>query len=285
MTKLVDRSVISVRGRDSTAILHNTITNDMKLFQREEERAAIYTGLLTVKGKVMFDAFIAKPKLAAQTLDDMEYWVDVHDRDAEAFMKHIKKYSMRKNIKIDDISHVIKTFAIQTLVGVEADPEGHFFKQLQDQAEMHESEEFPGSFETDVCAFVDPRTKTNGVRVMCAEESFEAESGVKILDNTVQYNIARMCLGIAESSTELGGQFPLNMHLHHLNGVSFEKGCYLGQELTQRTHFTGQIRRIALPFMTVTEADNLKVDVEGFTPASHVDSGFNIDLVGKEIRD
>jgi hypothetical protein len=36
----------------------------MKFFQTKE-RAAIYTHLLTVKGKVMFDAIIAKPKLAS----------------------------------------------------------------------------------------------------------------------------------------------------------------------------------------------------------------------------
>lgn len=73
-------------------------------------------------------------------------------------MKHLKKYSLRKNIKFDDISQVIKPFAVQTLVGVDGDPEGHFYRVLQDEVEMFESEEFPGSYETDVCAFVDPRT-------------------------------------------------------------------------------------------------------------------------------
>ena len=46
---------------------------------------------------------------------------------------------------------------------------------------MFESEEFPGSFETDVCAFVDPRTASNGVRIMCAEDSFVPEDGIKVL--------------------------------------------------------------------------------------------------------
>lgn len=130
----------------------------MRLFEREDGRAAIYTGLLTNKGKVMFDAIIAKPSLASQTPDDMEYWVDLHEKDAEAFLKHLKKYSMRKNIRMDDISHVIKSFAIQTLVGVDGDPEGHYYRPLQESVEMFESEEFPGCYETDVCAFVDPRT-------------------------------------------------------------------------------------------------------------------------------
>ena len=175
ITKLQHRNVISVRGRDSTSILQNTITNDMRLFAREEDRAALYTGLLTNKGKVMFDAIVAKPKLASQTDDDMEYWIDIHEQDSTTFLKHMRKYSMRKNIKLEDISHVIKSFAIQTLVGVDSDPEGHYFRPLQESVEMFESEEFPGSFETDVCAFVDPRTASNGVRVLCAEESLEAE--------------------------------------------------------------------------------------------------------------
>ena len=104
VTQLTHRSVLSVRGRDATAILQNTATNDMKLFQREQDRAAIYTGFLTVKGKMMFDAIIAKPKLASQTDQDMEYWIDVHEQDAEPLLKHLKKYSLRKNIKFEDIS-------------------------------------------------------------------------------------------------------------------------------------------------------------------------------------
>ena len=37
----------------------------MKIFKDEgERRAAIFTAFLTVKGKVMFDAIIVKPKLA-----------------------------------------------------------------------------------------------------------------------------------------------------------------------------------------------------------------------------
>jgi hypothetical protein len=41
---------------------------------------------------------------------------------------------------------------------------------------MFESEEFPGVKETDIAAFVDPRTVAQGVRVLCAEESFEFDS-------------------------------------------------------------------------------------------------------------
>jgi folate-binding protein YgfZ len=70
-----------------------------------------------------------------------------------------------------------------------------------------------------------------GVRLLCAEQSLELD-GVEKLEDPLEYNLLRQTLGIAESSRELGGQLPLNMHLHYLNGVSFDKGCYIGQELT-----------------------------------------------------
>jgi hypothetical protein len=61
--------------------------------------------------------------------------------------------------------------------------EGHFFKELQETAEMIESDEFKGHFETDALAFVDPRTSFNGVRVICATGSFEFEDNVKYIKN------------------------------------------------------------------------------------------------------
>ena len=65
LTKLNERSVISIRGPTATTILQNLITQDMKIFKEEGlNRAAIFTAFLTVKGKVMFDAIIVKPKLA-----------------------------------------------------------------------------------------------------------------------------------------------------------------------------------------------------------------------------
>ena len=94
---------------------------------------------------------------------------------------------------------------------------------------MFESEEFPGCMETDIAAFVDPRTALQGVRILCAAASFIPESDVEVLQNPDrEYKIARMMLGLLESSKEMGNQFPLNINLHQLNGVSFDKGCYIG---------------------------------------------------------
>lgn len=98
VTKLTNRSILSIRGRDATDLLQNTTTQDMGLFKESEDRAAIYTSFLTVKGKTMYDAIVVKPKLAAQTDEDMEYWVDIHEEDIDALRKHLRRYALRKNL-------------------------------------------------------------------------------------------------------------------------------------------------------------------------------------------
>ena len=161
---------------------------------------------------------------------------------------------MRKNIKIEDVTNIIKTYSVQTLLGVETNNRskaGFFFPDIQDHVEMFESEEFPGTKETDVAAFIDPRTASQGVRILCADGSFEFEDEETpmSLDPAQYYDKFRLSIGLLESAREMGSQFPLNINLHQINAVSFTKGCYLGQELTQRTYHTGVVRRVALPFI------------------------------------
>ena len=150
---------------------------------------------------------------------------------------------------------------------------------------MHESEEFPGQFETDVCAFVDPRCKEIGVRFLCADGNFEPEEGVNILeDNMVQYKMNRMMLGLLESS-ELAKQFPLNVHMHHLNALSFTKGSYIGQELTQSTYDSGIIGKIAMPFSVMSQDNKIELAVDNFDPHDWLNTDFDESLVSQVILD
>ncbi len=64
------------------------------------------------------------------------------------------------------------------------------------------------------------------------------------------YHALRVFYGIPEGAydMELDTSLPLEFNLDWLNGISFTKGCYMGQELTSRTHHTGVIRKRLMPY-------------------------------------
>jgi folate-binding protein YgfZ len=53
----------------------------------------------------------------------------------------------------------------------------------------------------------------------------------------------RLCLGVTEGRAELGDVLWLECNAIELNGVSFTKGCYVGQENTSRMNWRQKINR------------------------------------------
>ena len=45
-----------------------------------------------------------------------------------------------------------------------------------------------------------------------------------------------------------GDAIPLEYNLDALHGISYDKGCYVGQELIARTHWSGAVRKRLMPF-------------------------------------
>ena len=69
------------------------------------------------------------------------------------------------------------------------------------------------------------------------------------------YDAARISLGLADTAADLGSGvfFPHEANLDQLGGVSFRKGCYVGQEVVSRMEHRGTARSRILP--VVLEAD------------------------------
>ena len=65
----------------------------------------------------------------------------------------------------------------------------------------------------------------------------------------------RLSLGVPEGYAELGDILWLETNAVELNGVSFDKGCYIGQENTARMNWRQKVNRrlVAVPFGTSDE--------------------------------
>lgn len=114
-------------------------------------------------------------------------------------------------------------------------------------------------------AFADPRHPDMGWR------SFEKPEGFKEQDFSY-WDSRRIRLCVPDGSRDL---IPTNSTLAEgridiLNGVSYDKGCYIGQELTARMHYRG----LAKKHLYAVEAAN-----ETALPAT----GTNIEVDGRQI--
>lgn len=100
----------------------------------------------------------------------------------------------------------------------------------------------------------DPRLPGLGLRGLVRAAEMEKEMAARV-DGEMDAVLSgvRTVLGVPEGRDfEGGARLPLEMGLERLRGVSFDKGCYLGQELTARTFHTGTVRKHVAPFVAVS---------------------------------
>lgn len=86
-------------------------------------------------------------------------------------------------------------------------------------------------------AYRDLRHPELGVRMYGAVKIANGEEG--------DYEAHRITLGIPDGAKDLhiDKSLPLEFGLDKLNAISFSKGCYVGQEVTARSKFRGQVRK------------------------------------------
>lgn len=214
---LKNRTVLKLAGPDAANFLHNLIPAPVQPLR--EHGSLLYSAFLNAKGRIIHDIFIHKP---AQ--DKAEDWyLEVDANSAQAVMSHIKKHKLRSRFELARLSPEEATVVYvwpthRTSEAVNQDPRpGMGLRYCVD---------------------------TNGMQKLTTGELKDAEQ-VQWQD----YMIHRMLSGFAEGPVEVssGSALPQESNMDFCGGIDFQKGCYLGQELTIRTHHTGVVRKRILP--------------------------------------
>ena len=202
---LEDRAVIAVSGPEARTLLQGLITNDI---ERLAPGRGLYAALLTPQGKILFDFIIAEGEGAVL--------LDCAAEAAEGLLKRLRLYKLRAKVEI----------GLREQLGVYVNLAGH-------------PENRPTDYAARAVTFPDPRLAALGMRSIASRNEMPSQiAGANV------YRDHRLALGVPEAG-DFGSDkiFALDAGLDELHGVSFEKGCYVGQELTARMKHRGTARK------------------------------------------
>lgn len=212
---LTDRSLISISGEDTFSFLQGIVTNDIEVLRAGEP---CYSAILSPQGKIICDFTLI--------LDQNRILLDCHLICEKELVQRLSRYKLRSDVAITPINHMSVCCILQL------DPDCKI-----------DFENTP--------LFSDPRHPALGQRLihpkpaeLSVKKTLIDIGGTEIAPE-VYYDLC-LGLGIVDFGKDVTPetQYPLNLGLDFINGVSFSKGCYVGQEVTTRMKTRSLVKKI-----------------------------------------
>jgi len=213
---LPDRGVVKVAGAPARGFLNGLLTTDIGRLTPE---SPCFAALLTPQGKIVADGIVAE----APAADGGGFFIDCPRALALPLVDKLNFYKLRAPVIVEDLSEVLGVLAV-----------------------------WDGNGATDYgLAYPDPRLPALGQRVMLPPHlasKAASDLGAELVD-AAAYEAHRIALGVPRGGFDFayGDVFPHETDMDQLNGVDFDKGCYVGQEVVSRMEHRGSARTRVVP--------------------------------------
>ncbi|MDH3596981.1 MAG: folate-binding protein [Rhodospirillales bacterium] len=229
------RGVLRVAGEDRLGFLQGIVSNDVA---KAAPDRALWSAFLTPQGKFLHEFFLAE--------SEDGFLLDCEAARLADLQRRLSIYKLRSKVSLEDIS---ADFAVAALFGAGA-------------LEALGLAEAPGSalpFAGGL-AYTDPRLSALGARALLprADAGVALEAAGFAPGTLADYDRLRISLGVPDGSRDLEVEKSILLEngFDELHGVDWDKGCFMGQELTARTKYRALIKKRLLP-----------VEINGPTPA------------------
>jgi folate-binding protein YgfZ len=218
---LADRGVLAIGGADRAGFLQGLISNDVT---RVNSERAIYAALLTAQGKYLHDFMLAER--------DETIWLDGEAARLADLKRRLGMYRLRAKVALDERADLAVAAVLGDTLGLPVEPGA---ARLLGEG----------------VAFIDPRLAALGARVILPRDRLAAAlTDIGFVETGfAEYDAQRLALGIPDGSRDLtvDKTILLEAGFDELHGVDWNKGCYIGQELTARTKYRGLIKKRLFP--------------------------------------
>ncbi|KAJ4905774.1 Glycine cleavage T-protein family [Raphanus sativus] len=296
-SRLKSRSVVRFSGPDTIKFLQGLLTNDVRKFgESSGEKSStvptpnmpsvstppMYAALLTPQGRFLYDFFLYRPTRPDEKLDrtgsgpgsdpgrdgSVELFADVDVSVLDELLETLKKYRLRSKV---DIENVAEEFSCWQRYG----------RNLSESSSVGWGGGVDRAGESTASGnkygwqwYEDPRLDCLGYRSIFPSDTTPPLVEADKETDESNYLLWRLEHGVAEGSAEIpkGEAIPLEYNFVGLNAISFDKGCYVGQELIARTHHRGVIRKRLIP-LRFTDSNGKEVNQKIAAGAEVVESG------------
>ncbi|HLG86018.1 MAG TPA: folate-binding protein [Alphaproteobacteria bacterium] len=208
--RLEERGVLRLSGDDRVPFLQGLVSNDVSSVAPGR---VVYACLLTPQGKFLHDFLL----VAA----DGAILIDCEGPRRADLLDRLRKFKLRSKIELADVSDQYAVFATT------------------------------GAVPSESLAYPDPRASEVGWRALLPRET--ADASLVALgfspESPEDYEKRRIRAAIPDGSRDMepGKATLLESNIDLLNGISWDKGCYMGQELTARIRYRGLVKKRLVP--------------------------------------
>ena len=196
---------LSIEGGDSNEFLQNLITNDIN---KCSEDNILYSCLLSPQGKFLSDFFIFKK--------DERYLIETHSLFYEKLLKKLNLYKLRAKVNINKVNNL---YSYSVFGELQKDQDTFIFN-------------------------TDPRNKNIGSKLI------HLKKNPKILDHFNEINeekyhqvLIQNTVPLSHYDLEENKSLLLENNFENLNSISWDKGCYVGQEITARMKYRALLKK------------------------------------------
>lgn len=209
IAKLNDMSAVAIAGEDAEEFLSNQLSSDVRTINPGQLQ---HSAWCDPKGRVLFYLLLAKT--------DTSFYCFVTKGLAEQFCKRLSMFVLRAAVTIE---HLDK----HCVLGVST--------TNQTSPQSNEVFYFPN------------KPSPAPIRYLSLTQAAETQitvDNLELPEYPGQWQYDDIVLGHPYLSPEASGAFlPQNLNLDALDGISFTKGCYPGQEIVARLKYRGKVKQ------------------------------------------
>ena len=203
--KNINSRFLSIEGEDSNQFLQNLITNDIN---KCTEHNMLYSCLLSPQGKFLSDFFIFKK--------DERYLIETHSFFYEKLLKKLNMYKLRSKVHVNEVNNL---YSYSVFGDLKKDQDTFIFN-------------------------IDPRNKNIGLKLIHLKKNPKILNSLNEINEEKYHQILiQNIVPLSHYDLEENKSLLLENNFENLNSISWDKGCYVGQEITARMKYRALLKK------------------------------------------